>query len=82
MNLMNVSTMRWQQVRPKGTPPQPRHGHSMNNISNLLMIFGGINHKQEYLNDVAIYNSSLNEWYKALEVGSSPWCRDRYLEPG
>lgn len=42
---MNVNTMRWQRMRPKGTPPHPRHGHTMNNLSNLLLIFGGINHK-------------------------------------
>lgn len=61
--------MVWQRVKPRGTPPQPRHGHSMNNLSNLLIIFGGINQKNEYLNDVAIYNLTVNEWYLFSEVG-------------
>jgi hypothetical protein len=52
--------MRWEQVNPKGTPPQPRHGHTMNSLRNLLVIFGGLNHMQEYLNDFGIYNSSSN----------------------
>lgn len=53
---MNVNSMKWQRVYPKGTPPQPRHGHTMNTLSNLLIIFGGMNHKNQYLSDVAIYN--------------------------
>ena len=69
-------------MKPKGTPPQARYGHTMNALRNLLIIFGGINNKQEYLNDTAIYNSISNEWYMLMEVG---WClisRVRFHEHG
>lgn len=60
INLVNVNHMRWSQVKPKGTPPQSRHGHTMNALKNLLIVFGGVSSRQEYLNDVGIYNSLTN----------------------
>lgn len=42
INLMNVNSMQWIQVKPKGTPPQPRHGHTLNALKNLLIVFGGV----------------------------------------
>jgi len=41
MNLENVSGLHWEQIKPKGTPPPARHGHTMNALNTFLVIFGG-----------------------------------------
>ena len=69
VNLLNVDSMKWQQIHPKGKAPEPRHGHTMNNLRNLLIIFGGMSQDNELLSDVGIYNSTSNEWYFDIDSG-------------
>ena len=80
VNLLDVNNMVWSRIYPKGHPPQARHGHTMNSLRNILIIFGGMNQNQEYLNDVVIYNSISNEWYFGLDIGWFHTFKVRCLE--
>ena len=62
VNLLNVNSMQWERIYPKGVAPEPRHGHTMSSLRNLLVVFGGMNQKKQLLSDIVIYNSISNEW--------------------
>lgn len=50
MNLQNVRSLSWERIEAVGKPPLPRHGHSMNAINNLLVIYGGQTEDNLFLN--------------------------------
>jgi hypothetical protein len=62
MNLQNVQSLSWSKIEAKGKPPTPRHGHTMNSLFNLLVIFGGHDDSNNFLNDLIVYNTIDNEW--------------------
>lgn len=75
VNLKGFSNMKWEQVNPGGIAPEPRHGHTMNVLHELLIVFGGENDKNELLNDVVIYHSESNEWVVPVIQGVVPRAR-------
>jgi N-acetylneuraminic acid mutarotase len=62
LNLEKVSGLRWEEIKPKGTPPLPRHGHTMTSLNNFLVIFGGEDDRKQRLNDVIVFDSEKREW--------------------
>lgn len=66
LNLEKVSELRWDKIKSKGKPPAPRHGHSCNNLNNYLIIFGGLGDKQQFFNDIIVFNRDTNEWIHPL----------------
>ena len=52
----------WEEIKVKGKPPIPRHGHTMNALGHFLIIFGGVTDKNLCLNKLVVYNSIENEW--------------------
>ncbi len=41
-------------MKAKGTPPEPRHGHTANILQHYLIIFGGIGDELKPFNDLII----------------------------
>lgn len=63
MNLETVSNLHWQELKPKGNPPAPRNGHTMNALHEFLIIFGGEGDKKQRYNDVIVFDTEKLEWY-------------------
>ena len=62
MNLQNIQALSWELVVAKGKPPTPRHGHTMNSLRNLIIIFGGQDDANAFLNDVVVLHTEDCEW--------------------
>ena len=62
MDLQNIQSLCWEKVQGKGKPPAPRHGHSMNSLRNLLIVFGGQNNSNALLNDLVVFHTEEEEW--------------------
>lgn len=62
INLSKTNQLCWEQLKPKGKKPKPRHGHTMSPLHHYLVVFGGNGDEGSCFNDVFIYNTSENEW--------------------
>lgn len=62
INLSKVHELTWEELKPKGKKPCPRHGHTMNTLYNYLIVFGGHSEDGRFLNDVFIFNITEDEW--------------------
>jgi hypothetical protein len=56
-------TLKWEQLKPSGKPPAPRHGHSSDIIQHYMIIFGGLGNDNVSFNDVKILDIKLLQWY-------------------
>ncbi|KAK9455458.1 hypothetical protein V1511DRAFT_458187 [Dipodascopsis uninucleata] len=62
-----------------GQPPCARHGHTATYWKEgKLIIFGGENERNVFLNDIHIYDLNLNEWSTPITNGQKPLGRSRH----
>ena len=71
LNMEKVSALQWEKIEPKGKPPAPRHGHTMNTLQDFLIIYGGKGEKRHCFNDVIVFDISKREWYSIVYIGST-----------
>ena len=62
INLSMTNELYWEELKPKGKKPLPRHGHTMTPLHQYLVIFGGNGDEGNYFNDLFIFNTNDNEW--------------------
>ena len=62
MDLQNIQALSWECIEAKGKPPSPRHGHTMNHLNGLLIIFGGQDDNNRFLNDLIVFQIEQREW--------------------
>jgi len=66
--MLNPVTHEWTEIVPEGLPCEPRRYHSACMIGSQLVIYGGINGRQQYLSDLIALNlgksNKLNEFTK------------------
>ncbi|KYQ90615.1 hypothetical protein DLAC_09244 [Tieghemostelium lacteum] len=69
----NMELDQWVLIKPTGTPPQGRWGHSgvMYAIKNQFLFFGGKTLDNLLLNDIIRYDFELDAWIQPIEYGSS-----------
>lgn len=69
--LFNNDTLKWTSPIVKGTPPQPREGHSACFVREKLFIFGGID-EISLRNDVWVLDQETMQWSQVTTVGMPP----------
>jgi len=75
---LNLDTLIWTRIETKGLAPVPRIGASLNISANKLFIFGGVNQKHEYLNDLFILDLLSNTWVKIKPKADTPPIRESH----
>lgn len=70
---LDVDTMKWRIVRPKGTAPSPRCYHSAVGMGSTMVVFGG-NDSEQSFNDVYVLDTSSEPWVwvRPCVVGEAP----------
>ena len=67
---MKEDTFKWTKVETSGKGPEPRSGHSCNNVGKTIYLFGGWSKSQQF-NDLCILDTVTNTWSSPeLQVGS------------
>jgi len=77
VHLLNMETLTWRELLPKGNLPKPRSKHTAN-LSPVdkksMIVFGGRG-MNTYWNDIWVLNIDTEEWKLVEPVGSSPNAR-------
>lgn len=69
--VFNNDTLKWNSPTVKGTPPQPREGHSACVVREKLFIFGGMD-DQALRNDMWCLDQETMQWAQVPTVGVPP----------
>lgn len=75
--LLNLNTMVWDSLLPKGQGPGPRDSHTAVSISNKMVVFGGTNGSKK-VNDVHILDFVTKEWIQPKCNGTPPSPRESH----
>ena len=68
----SLETQSWRQVSPQGTPPSPRHGHTLNYDARgrRLIVFAG--QARGFFNDTFAYEIEANRWVQLNDGAGAP----------
>lgn len=58
----DLSSGKWQKLKPEGEIPQPRSGHSMTIHNDSIILFGGLFEVTREVNDTFRYDFISNTW--------------------
>eukprot|EP01138_Halocafeteria_seosinensis_P004847 gb/GECG01004956.1/.p1 GENE.gb/GECG01004956.1/~~gb/GECG01004956.1/.p1 ORF type:complete len:758 (+),score=125.10 gb/GECG01004956.1/:1-2274(+) len=77
---LDVDTMKWRVVKPKGTAPSPRCYHSAVGMGSTMVVFGG-NDEDKSFNDVYVLDTSTEPWVwvRPCVVGEPPQARTGHV---
>jgi N-acetylneuraminic acid mutarotase len=64
----------WTELKPSGTPPPARYGHSMTSTGGRLVVFGGITATVS-VDDMWAYDSAADAWTELKPSGKRPSAR-------
>lgn len=71
LHCFDASKMKWSSMPAKGTPPKPRHGHTLTLLQDRLVLFGGMAGHAFY-NDLCLYDLATGEW-KTVKTRKQDW---------
>jgi len=71
---LDLETNTWEQVQDAGTVPEPRCGHSMCEVENKFLVWGGRSSNAGFFPCDEIYSFDLDtwEWTKQISNGATP----------
>ncbi|KAL1921902.1 uncharacterized protein VTP21DRAFT_10544 [Calcarisporiella thermophila] len=74
---LDMKTMKLSKKNPvEGTPPDPRHEHSVDIVTNrYIVVFGGLIENSAGESDVYLYDLTTDTWIEPIVRGQSPWGR-------
>ncbi|GAA5799084.1 hypothetical protein HPULCUR_004493 [Helicostylum pulchrum] len=77
LRVLSLNDMRWEKIQTvKGTVPGKRYGHTATLWDNFIIVFGGCNEFNEYVNDVYMFDIPKQTWFQPDIKGIVP---ARYL---
>jgi len=63
----------WRKIEPKGTLPEPRHGHSATVCDNNIIYYGGKgNGSKRFFSDLFVFNTITETWFFPELEGTRP----------
>eukprot|EP00897_Mesotaenium_endlicherianum_P007798 jgi/Mesen1/7046/ME000369S06375 len=75
VHVFNTETMTWSRPAVRGTPPAGRDSHSCSAWGGHLVVFGGEDCNNCYLDDVFLLDASSMEWKEMAVTGDKPAAR-------
>ena len=74
---VSIELFRWSKIIANGAWPAPREGHSCAIIrNNYIMIYGGIDEKEDFLDNMYLLDLRNAFWHKVDTIGNKPTLRD------
>lgn len=74
VHILDIDENKWFQPRARGTPPEPRYGHSAALVGSRVVYFGGKG-KEAALRDLHALDSTSFTWYQGPASGGAPSAR-------
>lgn len=73
--VLDVDENTWFQPRCRGTPPEPRYGHSAALVGTRIVFFGGKGKDNTHFRDLHALDAATMTWYQGPSSGGAPAAR-------
>eukprot|EP00850_Spirogloea_muscicola_P001011 SM000004S14881 [mRNA] locus=s4:19787:23592:+ [translate_table: standard] len=72
IHILDTETITWTKATPKGMLPAPRDSHTCNSWGKYLVVMGGEDFQNSYLNDVWLFDTEAGSWSMVEVTGDIP----------